>query len=169
MFCQTNMEGTAPPKRFKRGKTIASSVPANEEDHIVIPFNSLPAYTDIMNNLTQGRSVILHGPFQSGKTSLLEYIDRTLRQDRTNLVCFMDPGMNWFPGDKEGVEKFWKFMSFGVIGLGRKCVGREEFEEVVLRKCQGGLFPFKFRSVFFLTDPDIQITRRAQETDHNHG
>ncbi|KAF9208402.1 hypothetical protein BGZ49_008890 [Haplosporangium sp. Z 27] len=74
----------------KRFCDIPISGPVYEDIAFMLPFQGRDIFTKVVNGMLEGRSFIVHGPYQSGKSSLLLAIRKHLELDNDRIIFKFD-------------------------------------------------------------------------------
>ncbi|KAI9014726.1 hypothetical protein BC832DRAFT_165835 [Gaertneriomyces semiglobifer] len=103
-------------------RTIPIGSIASETENLVIPFNTFETCDRLLSwldsrateNSTATPLVIIHGPYASGKSSLMRYVESQLLLHDGTDICFMDcSDVTWTPNlTKEG---FWEWFAPRVL------------------------------------------------------
>ena len=83
-----------------------------------LPITEREIFSEVHTGIRDGKSFVIHGPYQSGKTSFLWALEETLKQESDSTVVYFD--ISDMAGDilkqKNELEAFSHFMSFRLFG-----------------------------------------------------
>jgi len=83
----TIIPGVAPSQQ--QSKSLYSSGPVDQKTNYSIPFNKLPWAMDLIQAVDAKQAILLHGHWQSGKTSALRFL-KSRAEDQGIKVYYFD-------------------------------------------------------------------------------
>ena len=86
----------------------------------MIPFDELPAVNETLHCLaTEERPlIVLHGPYVTGKSSMLRFFGSQLSKSKTTALCLIDASQNSYQvnGGDMSVGQFWSLFGRRLFG-----------------------------------------------------
>ena len=92
----------------------------------MLPVYKRKIFTKVISGIYGGKSYIIHGPYQSGKTTFLLELKETIRRQSSNLIYFSMPEIerDILINKRKGFFKFMSYKLFGKYSLKWKLLTR---------------------------------------------
>ncbi|GES96822.1 crinkler (CRN) family protein [Rhizophagus clarus] len=110
-----NEQPGASAKRTRENSIISTEGPLHpHEGALMLPVYTRDIFKEVTSGIYGGKSYIIHGPYQSGKTTFLLELKETIRSQSSNLKYFSMPEIK---GDTLENKRrgFFKFISYRIF------------------------------------------------------
>ena len=100
--------------------TISIEGPLSLTSHsLMLPLTERKIFSEVYHGILDGKSFVIHGPYQSGKTSFLWALDETLRKVPASTVLYLD--MSDIPRNPSDAEEAFSMLVYVVH---TRCIGQ---------------------------------------------